>query len=283
MAPRTAPEPLAPGTVLWDVAGDVRLLLSLPAATVLQVAHPAVGAGVDDHSVFRTDPWGRAARSLESLQLWVYGGDRAIEEGRRLRTLHRHISGTDRHGRPYSALTPAHYAWVHATAYPVFLRAARYLDRPFTPEDERRLYGELLHLGRILGIEDRDMPPTPEAYWRYFDTTVAQELERTVVAGELLDPHRPLPPPPGPLPRRLWPLLCPLFTRLQVFLTAGLLPPAVRDRLGVTWTPRQERRLRRLGAVVRTVVPPLPERLRYLPVARAARAAARRADSGTRR
>ncbi|GHA03790.1 oxygenase MpaB family protein [Streptomyces echinoruber] len=277
MTTRTEPEPLAPGSILWDIAGDVRLLLSLPAAAVLQVAHPAVGAGVDDHSVFRTDPWGRARRSLDSLQLWVYGGDRAIEEGRRLRRLHRAISGTDSHGRAYHALTPAHYAWVHATAYPVFLRAARYVSRPLTPLDERRLYDELLQLGRVLGIDDRDIPQTPEEFWPYFDTMVENELERTVVVDELLDPRRPVPPPPGAgaLLRRVWPLLRAPLVRLHVFVTVGLLPPAARERLGVAWTPRQERRLRRLGAVVRTVVRSLPDRLRYLPVARAARSAAR--------
>ncbi|MFI8192388.1 oxygenase MpaB family protein [Streptomyces sp. NPDC085946] len=269
----TEPVPFAPGSILWDIAGDVRLLLSLPAALVLQVAHPAVGAGVDEHSVFRTDPWGRAARSLESLQLWVYGGEAALEEGRRLRRLHRTISGTDTRGRAYHALTPAHYAWVHATAYPVFLRSARYLSRPLTPREERRLYGELLRLGAILGIHERDMPPTPEEFWTYFEAMVEHELERTAVAGELLDPRRPVPPPPGSgtVLRRLWPLLA----RLRVFVTVGLLPPIARDRLGLTWTARDERRLRRLGGVVRTVVPLLPERLRYLPVARRARAARR--------
>ncbi|MGW3820648.1 oxygenase MpaB family protein [Streptomyces sp. NPDC005046] len=186
------PAPLAPGTILWEIAGDVRLVLSLPAALVLQVAHPAVGAGVDDHSVFRTDPWGRAERSLESLQLWVYGGERAIEEGRRLRRLHKTISGTDTRGRSYHALTPACYAWVHATAYPVFLRAARYLSRPLSPEDERRLYDELLQLGAILGINERDMPGTPEEFWPYFDKMIQEELESTAVVRELLDPRRPI-------------------------------------------------------------------------------------------
>ncbi|GAA2458448.1 oxygenase MpaB family protein [Streptomyces glaucus] len=277
MRTTSEPVPLTPGTILWDIAGDVRLLLSLPAALVLQVAHPAVGAGVDDHSVFRTDPWGRAERSLESFQLWVYGGDRAIEEGRRLRRLHRAIRGTDAHGRPYHALTPAYYAWVHATAFPVFLRAARYLSRPLSPEEERRLYAELLQLGAVLGIDERDMPPTPEDFWPYFDAMVRDQLERTAVAGELLDPRRPVPPPPGagPLLRRLWPVLRPPLARLHVFVTVGLLPPVARERLGLRWTPRDERRLRRFGALVRTLVPLLPERLRFLPVARAARSAHR--------
>ncbi len=74
--PKSGPPPLPPppGGILWDTVGDIRTVLSLPAAFVLQVAHPAVGAGVDDHSVFRTDPWGRGERSLRSVQLWVYGG-----------------------------------------------------------------------------------------------------------------------------------------------------------------------------------------------------------------
>lgn len=275
--PRSEPVPFEPGSLLWDIAGDVRLLLSLPAALVLQVAHPAVGAGVDEHSVFRTDPWGRAERSLDSLQLWVYGGEQALEEGRRLRRLHRTISGTDTRGRPYHALAPAPYAWVHATAYPVFLRAAQYLSHPFDERDERRLYDELLHLGAILGIKQRDMPRTPEDLWPYFDTMVREELERTPVVAELLDPRRPIPPPDGAgaLLRRTWPVLRPPLARLHVFVTTGLLPPAVREHLGLAWTARDERGLRRLGAVVRTVVPLLPERLRYLPRARAARRAAR--------
>lgn len=38
MGTRSRPVAFAPGSVLWDIAGDVRLLLSLPAALVLQVA-----------------------------------------------------------------------------------------------------------------------------------------------------------------------------------------------------------------------------------------------------
>ncbi|MFF7329933.1 oxygenase MpaB family protein [Streptomyces sp. NPDC090306] len=277
METRNEPVPFAPGSLLWEITGDVRLVFSLPPALVLQVMHPAVGAGVDEHSVFRTDPWGRAQRSVESLQLWVYGGRRAIEEGRRLRTLHKDISGTDTRGRPYHALTPANYAWVHATAYPAFLRAARYLSRPLDESEQRRLYDELLRLGDILGLRRRDMPATPEEFWPYFDAMVRDELEPTAVARELLDPSRPLPPPPaaGRVLRLLWPVLRPPAARLNVFVTTGMLPPAVRERLGLAWTARDERRLRRFGAVVRAVVPRLPERLRYLPIARAARRRAR--------
>ena len=121
------------------------------------------------------------------------------------------------------------------------------------------------------------MPATPEEYWPYFERMVREELENTSVLRELLDPRRPIPPPAGSgaLLGRFWPLIHPPLLRLHVFATTGLLPPVARDRLELTWTARDERRMRRLGAVVRTVVPLLPERLRFLPVARAARRAAR--------
>lgn len=240
----TEPEVFTPGTILWHLAGDIRTLVALPSAFVLQVAHPAVGAGVDEYSVFRTDPWGRADRSLRSLQLWVYGGAEAAREGRRLRRLHKDISGTDTRGRKYHALTPDLYGWVHATAFPGFLRASAYMGRPLGPAQERQLYTELLQLGRILGLHDRDMPRDPAEYWEYFDRVVAEKLEYTVVVSELLDPERPLPAPDDApaLLRLAWPCISPPLTRLRVFFTVGLMHPAVRAKLGLRWTEREDRK-----------------------------------------
>ncbi|MFV2119363.1 oxygenase MpaB family protein [Streptomyces sp. Act-28] len=280
------PAPPPPGGVLWSLTGEVRALLMLPAAFVLQVAHPAVGAGVDEHSVFRTDPWGRADRSLRSLQLWVYGGEEAAEEGRRLRRAHRAIRGTDGRGRSYHALNPEVYAWVHATGFPVQRHATRYLVRPMTEEQERRLYAEWLQVGRILGIHDRDMPQTVEEFWPYYRKVLADEIGMTAVVRELLATDVPLPPPDrGPLPlrlllRALWPLLWPRFARFRAFVATGFLPPEAREAIGVEWTAAQERKLRLLGRVVRAVVPALPERLRYLPLARRARRAHRLSRAG---
>ncbi|WP_256962139.1 oxygenase MpaB family protein [Streptomyces sp. NRRL B-24572] len=278
-------EPLPPpvGGVLWSVAGDVRALLMLPAALTLQVAHPAIGAGVDDHSVFRTDPWGRGERSLRSLQLWIYGGEEAAREGRRLRELHKTIQGTDAHGRRYHALTPAYYSWVHATGFPVYRHGLGLLARPLTGAQERQLYAEWLQVGRILGIHDRDMPQTIEEFWPYYRKVLAEEIEATTVVRELLDTELPLPAPDrGPLPLRLalrllWPVLRRPFLRVRAFLTVGLMPPDAREAIGLEWTDAQERALRRFARIVRAVVPVLPERLRYLPLARRARKTARHA------
>lgn len=278
---RETPGPPPAGGVLWDLA-DIRMLLTLPAAMALQVAHPAVGAGVEDHSVYRTDPWGRAQRSLASAQLWIYGGSRATEEGRRLREMHRDIAGTDTRGRPYRALDPDCYGWVHATGFPVFRHAQRYLGRPFDDTAERRLYAEWSGIGRLLGLRDEDMPPTREAFWPYYRRMLDEQLELTTVVRELTATDRPVPPPDlGPSALRvpvrlLWPVLRPPLLRFRRFVTIGFIPPDARAAIGLPWTARQERRLRRLGRVLRHTVPLLPDRLRYLPLAyRARRAYAR--------
>jgi uncharacterized protein (DUF2236 family) len=277
-----APVPPPVGGMLWEGAGEIRALLTLPPAMAMQVAHPAVGAGVDEHSVFRTDPWGRAVRSLESVQLWVYGGPRAVEEGRRLRRLHRTIRGTDPHGRRYHALDPRLYAWVHATGFPVLVHAQHYLaPRPYTPDEQERLYAEWRQVGLVLGLREADLPRTAAEFWPVYRARLP-ELEATAVLRELTDPRRTLPPPDrGPtaarLPLRLlWPVLARPLARLQAFATTGLMPPDARHAIGLPWSDRQERRLRRFGRIVTWTVPRLPERLRYLPTARHARRAARR-------
>ncbi|MET9319727.1 oxygenase MpaB family protein [Streptomyces sp. NPDC003038] len=275
---RSDPEPPPPGGVLWTIAGDIRALLMLPAAFTMQVAHPAIAAGVDQYSVFRTDPWGRGERSLRSVQLWVYGGEDAAEEGRRVRRLHKEIQGTDTRGRRYHSLDPACYAWVHATGFPVYLYAGRYLLRRFTPAQERQLYREWLQVGRILGLHDRDMPQSIEEYWPYYRRMLAEEIEPTEVARELVATDVPLPPPEGGPPavrlllRLAWPVLRVAFLRFRAFTTVGYMPPEARAAIGLEWSPAQERRLRWFSTAVRLLVPLLPERLRYLPIARAARA-----------
>lgn len=270
------PQPFAPGSLLWDGMGDARLMFVLGGALIMQVMHPAIGAAVGEQSVYKTDPWGRLTRSITSLQTWVYGGAGAIEEGRRLREMHKDISGVDHQGRKYHALSAEPYAWVHLTAFERAVTMARYFGEPYTPEEERLVYAEILQLGRILQVPERMFPPTVEDYWRYFADMVDHTLEDHPTAHDVLEVARSVGPPPfvpGPL-RRAWRPLGLTSGRVNVFVTVGTLPPAVRDKLGLSWTARDERRLRRLGRAVAAITPRLPERVRYMPIAYQARQAA---------
>ena len=84
--PRDIPQPLGPDSYTWQDFGSWRFHLMLPQAFVLQVAHPIIDAGVGEHSVYKTDPWGRAKRSTELLWPIVYARpQKAIEMGIKLR------------------------------------------------------------------------------------------------------------------------------------------------------------------------------------------------------
>ncbi|WP_084959358.1 oxygenase MpaB family protein [Thermoactinospora rubra] len=267
-------ETFGPGSMQWDVAGEYRNLLVAGSALVLQTMHPAVGAAVAEHSDYKRDPWGRLDRTLASIQKWVYSD--GPREGERLRELHRPISGVDERGRGYHALNGEAWAWVHLTLFERFLTLRRIFAEPYSAQEERRLYEEFKKLGRILQVPGRQVPDSIEAFRAYFDRMVAERLEPHPTAFDVLATMRDTPVPPA-LPRPLRLLWRPVGMgagEFNYFVTVGTLPPAVRDKLGLRWTARQERLLRAVGRTVAAVTPRLPERLRYLPLAYRARQAA---------
>jgi len=266
-------QPIEPGTRLWDDTGLITFSLTTGAAFALQVMHPTVGAVVGEHSVFRTDAIGRAQRSIASVMTWVYGGPEALTEADRLRSLHAPLKSTV-DGVTHKALESGPWAWIILTAPYAYTVGARYFSRrPLTHGEAEAFYAEIVQLARNLHVAEKEIPPTYDAYLKYFEDMLATTLVAHKTAYEFLAGTRRIPPPPA-LPavlRPLWRIAVAGPGRLQHFVTVGTLPEKARSILGLTWTARDERRLRRLGFVIGRVVPLLPERLRYLPIAYEAR------------
>ena len=270
-------EPFGPGSILWETMGDRRILLVLGGALIMQTMHPSIGHAVAERSVYRTDPWGRLERSLISLQKWVYAGEGALEEGNRLRAMHKAFRGTDGRGTSYSALDPEPWAWVHLTAFERGITLERYFTLPEQRQDDHALYEEVLHLGRILQVPEEQLPPTVEDYWKYFDEMVATTLEAHPTAVDVLERMTETPPPKfiPPAIRAAWRPFGMTAGRFQRFITVGTFPPVIRKMFDLEWSDDDERKLQRIGRAIATVMPRLPERLRYLPMAYRARKAAR--------
>src|SRR5258708_39892082 len=89
---------LGPGSLLWRWAGDTRIAFLGGTIGLLQLMHPAIGAGVLEHSDFFGDPYGRVFRSLPRILGVVYDGPDAAATGREVRDFHRQIKGVDAHG-----------------------------------------------------------------------------------------------------------------------------------------------------------------------------------------
>jgi uncharacterized protein (DUF2236 family) len=270
-------QPIGAGTRLWDDTGLVTFSLTTGAAFALQVMHPTVGAVVGEHSVFRTDAIGRAQRSIASVMTWVYGGEEALVEGDRLRVLHAPLKTTE-DGVTHKALASGPWAWIVLTAPYAYTVGARYFSRrPLTRAEAEAYYGEIVQLARNLHVAEKEIPPTYDAYLEYFEDMLDSTLVAHRTAYEFLEGTRRVPPPPAmpPVLRPLWRLAMDVPGRVQHFVTVGTLPEKARATLGLTWTERDERVLRLLGQVVGRVVPMLPERLRYFPIAYEARRADR--------
>jgi uncharacterized protein (DUF2236 family) len=253
---------LGPESVAWRATSDLRLNVALLYPLLLQVAHPTVDAGVTKHSDFERRPWDRLLRTMDYVSLLVYGGRDAAAAGLRLRTLHKRFRGTRADGTHYSALEPEAYAWVHATLLDTYVRAHARFGTPMTPTEIVRFYDEYRGLGRLIGVRERDLPPTWPQFRTYFRRTARSKLERTTSVERVLNLIEHVDAPPAPIPGRLWPLIK-MPTRRAMWLGGiGLIEPPVRRRLDIRWTPVDEAQFRGLGIVLRGLTPVMPEHLR---------------------
>jgi uncharacterized protein (DUF2236 family) len=144
------------GSVAWRVHGDVTsMMVGGVAGLLLQMLHPAVLAGVWDHSKFRDDMRGRLRRTARFIALTTYGGQADAEAAiARVRGIHERVRGTLPDGRGYAANDPALLAWVHVTEATSFLDAwVRYAEPGMTAADQDRYFVEMGRIAVALGAD----------------------------------------------------------------------------------------------------------------------------------
>lgn len=268
--------PLGPGSLTWRYFGDSRHALLAGRAGVLQTMHPAIDAGLRDHSDVFRNPWNRIIRSAGPILGVVYDADWETT-GPTVRDFHRPIKGTTSAGARYAALDPATYFWAHATFFEAQIAGQELFGRPLGAAAKERLYAESITWYRRYGVSMRPVPPDYAAFQEYWRHMFDHVLEPTPTArAGVRRPSRSLPPPYPWLRGPTWALLRPLLVGGSVWLTRGTLPPRGRELLEVEWSPADEARLRAFAATVRTAWRLSPPPLRLLPRARRGVAAAAR-------
>lgn len=233
-----------PDSVIRRVNAEPAVGFGAGRALLLQLAHPAVAQGVQDHSEFKRNPFKRLQGTLEAVAGVVFGSAELADGiGRRVRWVHERIVGPG-----YTANDPANLLWVHATLCDTALRCYEDLVAPLSPAERETYYREMMEVAEIFGCPRDAQPPSLAEFERWFDATVAA-MEITDVGRDLsqfiLDPT---------LPLRLHVPAKPLL-RLQRQYTLGSLPASLRGQLGVSWSDVDQRRYestrRRLRAVMR--------------------------------
>ncbi|MFJ6098611.1 oxygenase MpaB family protein [Williamsia muralis] len=272
-------ELIPPDSITAELTGHFTFLPVNGAAFVMQVMLPVIGDVVDKYSVFRTDPAGRAIRSVDSVLRWIYGGQEAIEEGKRLRRMHQPLQMKNSQGKHISALNPEAYQWVIATAYPTTIKAGPLLiGREFNAEEKQEIFRDNRRIAKIVQVPMKGYPTTIEEFGEYYEDFVNNKLVAHKVALELIGQMREAPPIPDSVPAALRPAakkaakfaMSPV-QNLNYLTTVGVMDPRVREILGLTWSDREQRDLERMHTVIRGSYKVLPERLTYFPLAYHAR------------
>jgi len=257
-APGPAEGVFGPSSVAWRVYRENALFLGGLRALLMQIAHPAVAAGVASHSSFRVDPVGRSLRTFGLVHEVTFGDlDGALGAARQIFARHSVVRGKildDPQGARYRANDPKLLYWVLATLLDSGRIAYRAFVGPIDAEQERRLHGEERLLALLFGIPDETLPPDLEAFQRYMTGMIEGEgLAVGPTARELCAAL--LARLPGPRAVR----------EGTLHLTVSLLPERLRRAFGLSLTAAELDRARRWQDQLRRWYGRLPESVRYLP------------------
>jgi uncharacterized protein (DUF2236 family) len=280
---RVAPGPLDPDGLLWAYFGRLlpRRLATGLRTPVLQNMHPELGAGVEEHSVYFQDPIARGSRSIGPILSVVYGGETSHDWGKLIRSFHVGLKGTDRYGRPYSALNPGTFFWAHATFVEDIVTGQSLIGFPLSPADTEAMYLESIDWYRLFGVSMKPVPPDWDGFQQYWEFMVENVLEDTRPVREGFRMHQTAPPPDLAMlpqwvnrivgPYVVKPLLQAPLMELAQWLTVASLPDAARERLCLPWTSRDALVYRLYLKAAHAAVVAMPEDRQFHPVANQAR------------
>jgi uncharacterized protein (DUF2236 family) len=237
---------------------ELFVVLGGTAALLLQVAHPLVAAGVDQHSDFRRDPFGRLHRTLNTTLDAVFGDTpRARRAMRRIDQRHARVKGRAADGRAYRARDPNLLLWVQATLVLTSLRWYELVAGTLPALERQSYWDEAKVFATVLGVPPELFPTTIGDLERYerdmLETAVLPDATSVSVARAVLHPFAFLPT------AVYWP---------TDVITAGLLPPSLRDAFGLRWRTPERLFFRFVVHAMRVLRVIVPERLATVPHAR---------------
>ena len=247
-----------PESITWKVNREMIVVAGWGRAILLQLAHPAVAAGVHDHSSFRgslLSSFWRLHSTVGAMLSLTFGdtGD-MITAAARINTIHDRVRGA-----AYSAHDPDLQRWVHATLLESIPLTYELLVGPLTAGERDRYCVEAAIMEPLLGMPAGWLPRDSAQVDTYMREMLSSgriavtDTSRALARAVLYPPQ--------------WYLAWPVFRPIQL-LTIGTLPPSIREAYGFEWRARHERALGRWTALLRTTLRLLPSPARVWPMAR---------------
>ncbi|MCK2218483.1 oxygenase MpaB family protein [Actinomadura sp. ATCC 31491] len=238
--PQQDTDVFGPDSLLRPLVNEARWGLAVTRATVLEAAHPQIGAALMDNSTFLTHPWRRLRNTTMSSRRLLDPDPRVRDrEAARLNRLHGRMSGTDAQGRPYDATDPEARAWVVATLFESTVTMCRLSGDALDAEAMRRLYAEHRTFLALLEGDAGHLPATLPEFWSYYDDVIAHKLENNEAVNVIV--HRLFANVPAPPVLRghpaLWTAGRAVAGPVAAAITIASLPEAFSRRLALPDLP----------------------------------------------
>jgi uncharacterized protein (DUF2236 family) len=225
------------------------LLVGGQRALVMQLAHPAVAAGVAEHSDFPNRALERLRRTLDLSLAVIYGSPAEADSATRsIRAVHERVGGSVG-DRRYRADDPNLLLWVNATLVDTTMVVYERFVRPLSEADRRRYYRESVAAAELFGIPGAVIPKDLDDFRTYLrgmldGTELRPTGDSRRLVHDVLRPPLPLPlRPPAAVVRHITLALLPerigaMFgLRSGVRARAATTAAATLSRLALPLTP----------------------------------------------
>jgi uncharacterized protein (DUF2236 family) len=260
---RSDPGLFGPGSASWRIDREAIILAGGTCALLMQLAHPAVAAGVAQHSDFRSEPFLRLRRTLTTSFSVVFGTTSRAERAlARINAIHGSVSGeVPETGEAYRALDPDLLLWVHATLIDTAVRVYDRYVAPLSVAEADAYHREALLVATRLGVPADRLPGNLADLRAWMARLMADGTVRVTPTARSLAPSV-LHPTRIP-PRLVW--------DAAHLISFSVMPAPIRRGYGIRWSRARERGMRRVAAVTRRILPALPAPLREVPHVRSAK------------
>ncbi len=134
-------------------------LLGSGRSLLMQVAHPSIADGVENHSAFYSEPWARLKRTLQVMQGFIFGDVASADKmAAALKHIHKKVSGENSRGERYSAFDEHLTLWVYACFIDTMIATHEAFRPALSQSQRKRYYQEALVIGELFGIERAALP-----------------------------------------------------------------------------------------------------------------------------
>ncbi len=161
-----------PASVTWRVLGEPVMWVGGLRAMYLQALHPRTMRATWQNTAFARpgEAWGRFGRTVEFVRVRTYGTAEQVERaGRRVRTVHASLTGTDADGSVIRLNEPELLLWVHCGEIASYADVASRCGMGLSAGELDEFVAEQRRSATVVGLDPAIVPGSMAELAAYYE------------------------------------------------------------------------------------------------------------------